>query len=363
VTPLVARARRAAALARRLPRWAEIARATARGDGPRVYYGHDRIPGRDEPVHGGAVKFQALQEAFPNEPRDFNLLYLGSSTLPADARALVALARRRGAALVWNQNGVAYPGWHGSGYEARNRRSARVLHAADHVFFQSEFCRVSSDRFLGERQGPSEILYNPVDTERFAPRARDGHGLVLLLGGNQYQRYRFEAALRTLALVRDERDARLLVTGRLSWSATAPHEGAALIAELGLADCVELTGPYTQAEAPALIRRGDILLHTKYNDPCPTVVLEALATGLPVVYSASGGTPELVGPDAGVGVRSPLDWEQDHPPPPEALARGVLDVAGDLDERSAAARERSLRFDVRPWIERHREVFEELVRR
>ena len=52
----------------------------------------------------------------------------------------------------------------------------------------------------------------------------------------------------------------------------------------------------------------------------PTVVLEALASGLPVVYSASGGTPELVGDDAGVGVPAPLDWEQDHPPAPEALA-------------------------------------------
>jgi glycosyltransferase involved in cell wall biosynthesis len=110
-----------------------------------------------------------------------------------------------------------------------------------------------------------------------------------------------------------------------------------------------------------LYRRGDVLLHTKYNDPCPTVVLEAMASGLPVAYSESGGTPELVG-DAGVGVPAPLDWEHDHPPDPEALAAAVLRVAAQLDEYSAAARARAVeRFDLQPWIERHRALFADLV--
>src|SRR5205085_12467465 len=216
---------------------------------------------------------------------------------------------------------------------------------------------------LGERQGPWEVLHNPVDTERFAPgprRPRDG--LTLLLGGNQYQRYRLEAALGTLALLPD---TRLLVSGALSWHPDrrrSEAEGRELVARLGLGERVELLGPYSQEEAPELVRRADLLLHTKYNDPCPTIVLEAMACGLPVVYSASGGVPELVGEDVGVGVPAPLDWEQDHPPDPEELAEGVRRVAERLDEHRAAARERALRFDLRPWVERHREVFEGLVR-
>lgn len=310
--------------------------------------------------HGGAIKFRELARFFPPERR-YSVLYLGSSTTPGNADRLIAAARRRGAAFAWNQDGVAYPGWHGPGWEETNAAKSRALHAADHVFFQSEFCRVSSDRFLGERQGRSEVLHNPVDTERFTPGPGRRDGLTLLLGGNQYQRYRFEVALETLALLPN---ARLLVSGALSWHPDrrrSEAEARELVERSSVADRVELVGTYTQAEAPELMRRADLLLHTKYNDPCPTIVLEAMASGLPVVYSASGGVPELVGEEAGLGVPAPLDWEQDHPPAPQALAAAVLRVTERLDDHREAARARALRFDLRPWVERHRRVFEELV--
>jgi glycosyltransferase involved in cell wall biosynthesis len=86
-----------------------------------------------------------------------------------------------------------------------------------------------------------------------------------------------------------------------------------------------------------------------------------MACGLPIVYSASGGVPELVGEDAGVGIPAPLDWERDHPPPAAALAAAVREVAGRLEERGEAARRRAIeRFDSRRWVERHVELFEEL---
>lgn len=331
-----------------------------------MFYGVDGLPGLDEPASGGIVKFQRLAAELPNAPRDFNLLYLGSSSRPPDTRQLVWLARRRGAPFVWNQNGVAYPAWAGRATGRINRPLARALHAADFVFFQSEFCKLSADRFLGERQGPWEVLYNPVDTRRFTPGPRRGRGLTLLLGGSQHHRYRLEVALRTVAeLARERSDVRLLVTGALSFAAGREAERTAgrLISALGLSDRVELLGAYSQGEAPALLRRADLMLHTQFNDACPGAVVEAMACGLPVVYSASGGVPELVGDEAGVGVPAPLDFERLHPPSPGALVEAVLTVAERLEEYAAAARERAVsRFDVGPWLQRHREVFEGLLR-
>jgi glycosyltransferase involved in cell wall biosynthesis len=348
---------------RQLRRWLRIASGSPRADRPAVSYGVERMPGEADVVIGGGVKFLILDEDLPNAPRDFNVLYLGSSSIPIDARMLVRLARRRGAAFAWNQNGVAYPGWYGPGWELVNRPRARLLQGADHVFYQSRFCKLSADRFYGEPSGTWEILPNPVDTRRYVPGPPSRRPLTMLLGGSQYQRYRVVAALETLALVRREvPDARLRVAGALTFSSDADAEVRGLVHRLRLSDATDLVGPYRRGDAPALMHTADILLHTKYNDPCPTVVLEAMSSGLPVVYSASGGTPELVGEDGGVGVPAPLDWDRDHPPTAEQLAEAVLAAAERIDELREAARSRAVEhFDARPWVERHRIVFEQLV--
>jgi glycosyltransferase involved in cell wall biosynthesis len=352
---------------RELPRWRDIRRAPVPRDGFHVFYGHDRMPSREDVVFGGQVKFQRLDEELPNEPRHFNVLYLGSTSLPLDARVLVRIARSRGAKVVWNQNGVRYPGLGLADMNRINRRDGRLLHAADYVFFQSAFCKVSADRFYGERSDAWEVLHNAVDTRTFTPaNVRPSRPLTLLLGGNQYQRYRLEVALETLALLRVERpEVRLLVTGDLSFlddPAEARAVAEELVARRGLAGHVDFTGAYIRAEAPDVLRAADILLHTKYNDPCPTLVVEAMACGVPVVYSASGGVPELVGDEGGIGIPAPLDFERDHPPEPAPLAEAVLKVTQNLEGFAEAARRRAVeRFDLRAWVERHRQVFAALL--
>jgi len=285
-------------------------------------------------------------------------LYLGSNWLPRDLNPLLWYARQRRIPVVLNQNGVGYPGWAGERTEAVNQPLRRVLDAADHVLYQSWFCKRSADEFLGESSGRWEILPNAVDIERFTPAAEPPHGgPVLLLGGDQTQSYRLELALRTFALVLGSfPDARLLVTGRL----VSPV--AFLIGELRLGDRVELVGRYSQEDAPSVYRRAHALLHTKVNDPCPSAVIEAMACGLPVVYPASGGTVELVGDEAGIGVPHPGDWERDEPPSPDALADAVARVLGDREVYATEARRRAVeRFALRPWLDRHEALFEELV--
>ena len=323
----------------------------------RVFYGHDRVPAVAERVAGGTAKMQKLAARFPSSPTDFSLLYLGSNWLPRDLGALLWLARRRGIPVVLNQDGVAYPGWAGERTGEINRPLRRALLAADHVLYQSEFAKRSADHFLGEPRGSWEVLPNAVDVTRFTPAEPPDGGPVLLLGGDQTQAYRIELALRTLAAVRARHpDAELLVTGRL----VSPVEP--LVAELGLQGSVRLLGEYTQRDAPNIFRRAHLLLHTKVNDPCPTLVLEAMASGLPVVYPASGGTVELVGEEAGVGVPHPDGWERDESPSAEALADAVERVLAERSVYATAARARAVeRFALEPWLDRHAELFARLV--
>jgi glycosyltransferase involved in cell wall biosynthesis len=330
--------------------------------GIHVSYGHPRLPGPDDLAHGGIVKLQSLEREFPNTPYGFNVLYLVSSGLPEGAVTLARWAKRKGARVVLNQNGVAYPGWHGEGWERVNEPMRELLAMADHVFYQSAFCKVSADRFAGATSAPCEVLHNAVDTATFVPAThRPPRPLTLLLAGSHQHWYRFEVAARTVdELRRRGRQVKLLAAGRFAWRSSADasmREARQLVSELRLDAEIEFHDRYAQAAAPALYQRADILLHTKYNDPCPTVVIEALASGLPVVFSATGGVPELVG-DAGVGVVTELSYERDYPPSPAALADAVIAVDDDRDRLSARARERAVsHFDVDRWLARHRAVF------
>ena len=335
-------------------RWLRLLTHTGPANGIRVFYGHDLVPGPGEPVAGGTGKFQRLALRFPNSPMGFSLLYLGSTWLPRDLRPLLSLARRRRVPIVVNQSGVGYPGWAGDATDDVNRPFRRALLAADHVLYQSEFCKRSADEFLGEPKGTWEVLYNAVDVDHFTPEDAPTGPPTLLLGGDQTQAYRLEVALRTLVYLPD---ARLIVTGRLV------SDPQPLLRELGLGTRVEFVGRYAQAQAPALYRRAHLLLHTKVLDPCPSLVVEAMACGLPVVYAASGGTVELVGDEAGIGVPHPESWERDEPPSPEAIADAVGRVLADRDRYAAAARARAVRrFALGPWLDRHAELFAQLVK-
>ncbi len=351
---------RAGRYARAGARWARLLLSRRAKPGLRVFYGHDRVPAPGERAAGGTAKAQKLNERFPNSPTDFSLLYLGTTWLPRDLGLLLRIARRRRAPIVVNQDGVAYPGWAGDRTENLNRPLREAVLRADHVLYQSEFSKRSADLFLGEARGAWEVLPNAVDVSRFTPAGSSPpSGPVLLLGGDQTQAYRLELALQTLAaLLPRHPDATLLITGRLIVSADP------LIDALGLRGRVRLLGEYAQRDAPGVFRRAHLLLHTKVNDPCPTLVLEAMACGLPVVYPASGGTVELVAEEGGIGVPHPDSFERDEPPAPEALADAVDRVLADLPRYSASARARVVeRFSLEPWLERHREIFEELAPR
>lgn len=350
-------AARAGRYARAGARWLRLLLPQRERPGLRVFYGHDRVPGPGEPVRGGTAKFQRLAGRFPNRPTDFSLLYLGSTWLPRDLRPLLRLAGRRGVPVVLNQDGVGYPAWAGDLTDEINRPLRLALGAADHVLYQSAFSKRSADLFVGEPHGTWEVLPNAVDVERFTPAAEEpAGGPVVLLGGDQYQAYKVDLGLRAFAIMHAAYpDARLVVSGRL---AAAPD---ALIDELGLGPSVELVGRYAQRDAPTLLRRAHVYLHPKVNDPCPSAVIEAMACGLPVVYAASGGTVELVGNDAGVGVPHPESWECQEPPAPEALAEGVEQVLSDLERYREAARARAVdRYSLGPWLARHAALFDEL---
>jgi glycosyltransferase involved in cell wall biosynthesis len=337
--------------------------------GPAVFYLTENFPlrpaTRHEYAHGGAVKMTYLAETFPHAFPGANILYAVSSVGHRFAPQIVAGAKKRGLKIIVNQNGVAYPAWHGPGWEKTNQELKAILDQADYILYQSRFCQLGAEHFLSPPEVHHEILYNPVDTELFKPVGRSSkpREMTLILGGNQYERYRFELAIRTLSLVaKVNPGAKLIVTGNLWDSGDHAFDMARkYIVDLGVQDQVVFTGTYVQRDAPDIFARGHILLHTKINDPSPTIVLEALSSGVPVVYLDSGGTPELAG-EAGIGVPVKASWEKAELPDPHLLSEAVVEVMDEYQRYSQKARQRAVElFGLEKFIQAHARIFEAVL--
>ncbi len=319
-----------------------------------------------ERVHGGRVKLGHLARGFARDEERFNVLYFVSSAIPPHACELVRWAKARGAKFVWNQNGVGFPAWAGSETERWNRPMRQLLRLADFVVYQSAFCRESADRFLGKPRCESAVLFNPVDLAAFSP-APEPPGLEccrLLAAGTHNQSFRVLGAIETVKHLRKLRQpAHLTIAGELRWP-RAKLDVKEAIARCGVLDAVELRPAFSQGEAAEMLRASHVLLHAKYHDPCPTMVLEALACGVPVVGSRSGGMPELLGPadEAGELLEVPLGWDRAEYPHPLALAEAVARIMIAWPERSRMARARAERlFGAEAWLREHARIFERVL--
>lgn len=300
------------------------------------------------------MKARKLAHLFANSPFHNDILYVCSGHIPL---WYCRREKQRGVKLVVNQNGVYYPGWYGPDYAAANERHlAGYYRAADYIIYQSAFCEESARRFLGEPPCAHEVLFNPVDTAFFCPepgRPFDPNAPVFVATANFYSEVKGERLgflLEAFTLVQAHLPrARLIVAGSLT------STQALIVAAKSKG--VSFLGPYTYEQAPAIYRKGDIYLNTKFNDPCPSAVLEAMSCGLPVVHLACGGTPELVG-ESGLAVEVEQSWERFVYPAPESYAATMLEAVGRRDTLAAAARRRCLeRFDIQRWKLRHEEIF------
>ena len=325
----------------------------------RIFYGGARAGD----IGGPLVKVKRLREQFPECRLGFTVVYALSNAPYLPGFALRAI-KARDIPIVVNQNGVFYPAWYGGNWRAMNAEMAPAYHFANYVFWQSAFCRRAADNFLGKRQGPGEVLYNAVDTAHFKPAGRQpSRPFAFLLTGkiDAHLFYRIEASLKGLAAARAKGlDGRLILAG---WFADdALRRTNEMARALGVTNAVSYAGSYTQEQAPSVYQQADAYVMLKHNDPCPNTVLEAMACGLPVVYSDTGGVHELVGEDSGIAVPCEEDWERPRWPDADAVATAMMAVAENHDRLAAAARKRATdRFDIVPWIERHRAMFASLV--
>ncbi len=236
---------------------------------------------------------------------------------------------------------------HGSDLHVdRTMLPAKVAEAAFVVTISED-----NRRLIEETSGPGSVgrvgvIHCGVDPERFRPVERPTGGPLRIVSVGTLHEVKGQVHLVDAC-------ARLAARGvpfRCRFIGDGPDREmlAARIGELGLADHVELVGRRTSDEVARELAEADVLVapsvptRSGKREGIPVVLMEAMATGLPVVASRLSGIPELVA-DGSSGLLVP-------PGDPDALADALARLAGDDALRSrlgAAGRETVLRdFDV-----------------
>jgi glycosyltransferase involved in cell wall biosynthesis len=109
----------------------------------------------------------------------------------------------------------------------------------------------------------------------------------------------------------------------------------------------------------AALDAADVLMHPSEVDAFPTVLLEAMAAGLPVVATAVGGIPEIVGDgETGLLVSAPAQ--------PDELAQAlerILDPAIRQRLGDAGRARYEQEFTAQRWAARTRELYERVLGR
>jgi len=164
----------------------------------------------------------------------------------------------------------------------RTLRKATVL-AVPSGYLQEIFAR---------HKLPSAIVPNIIDVERFRPSGRQGARPPHLLVARSLEAiYDNATALRAFALIlKQHLDARMTVAG------AGPEEGMlkALAAELGVVDAVRFAGRLPRESMAELYHSASVVLNPSRVDNMPNSVLEAMASGVPVVSTNVGGVPSIV---------------------------------------------------------------------
>jgi len=209
--------------------------------------------------------------------------------------ATLLAGRRLGVpAIISIQGGDGH--WVGSCCETHRLAMVHVLNHANALLIGGESFIDEVTQRLGTRRQRFTVVPGAVDTERFRPadEARVGdaaHPVRLLYHGRVDRR---KGALDFLDALGTLRDRGLPFRGTVSGIGPDVDPCRERAAALALGDRVSFTGYADYDTVPALYRDADVFASPTYMEGFSNTILEAMASGLPVVSCRAVGVVDCL---------------------------------------------------------------------
>jgi len=169
-----------------------------------------------------------------------------------------------------------------------DQRQRRINNMADLTIFQSQYSRYATREKFNVIVHDGPVIYNPVDTILFKPYLENPLASSRAKIANiSFSTNIKKGADQIFQVAQENHDIDFILIGRFNNQPDLKN--------------VRFTGHIKREEVAGILGTCHFFLFLSQNESCPNVVLEAMASGLPVLYLDSGGTAELVG-DTGIAI-------------------------------------------------------------
>jgi glycosyltransferase involved in cell wall biosynthesis len=286
---------------------------------PSLALGLSRIPMRRQPGPGDVAALAQVMRRIA----DSNADVVHGHGAKGGAYARLAFGRPRavraytphGGSLLYGHDTLA-----GKFYLTTERF---LMRRGDLFLFESAFSAETFERKIGHPRGLVRIVHNGVTPGEFEPVEPATNATDIVFIGELRMLKGIDVLIDAIELLR--RDGRSL-TATLVGDGPDRDAFHAQVARLGLSAAVRFVSAMPARQAQAL---GRIMVAPSRAESLPYVVLEAAASGKPLITTRVGGIPEIYGP---------LSDSLVEPGDPSALARAILWMLDHADERTEIAR-------------------------
>ena len=178
-----------------------------------------------------------------------------------------------------------------------------MIKRASRIIAVSDFTRQELKKYYNVPENRIRVIHNGVDTNKFQPakdkqKIRNELGLssndiIILSVGRLYARKGLFTLIEAISTVAKQfKNVKLVISGK--GQSDEMEKLYTHAKRLAMENNIIFTGYYPDQKLPKLYQAADIFAFSTFYEHHPFAVLEALATGLPVVTTTVGGIAETI---------------------------------------------------------------------